>query len=57
MKYEGFEAPVTTLRTNEENISLCIPPDVEIPETGLEKNGWELIPLVHPLTVRIPSDL
>ena len=45
--YEGWEeGPRSTLSTTEENISLCIPPDLEFPETRLEKNGWELTPLL-----------
>ena len=43
-----------TVCIKEEEISLHIPPDTEIPETGLKKNGWELKALVHPLRVRIP---
>ena len=51
-EYEGSEkGPSTTLSTSEENISLHIPPDLEFPETGWEKNGWELTPLV-PVKVR-----
>ena len=52
--YEGCEkGPNAMFNTKEEKISLKIPPDSEFPETGLEKDGWELTPLV-PLTVILP---
>ena len=52
-KYEGYEeGPTTTLRTTEENILLCISPDINIPPAGWEKDGWEITPLL-PLTVRL----
>ena len=52
-KYKGCEeGPTTTFNTKEEMISLQILPDSEFPETGFEKDGWKLTPLV-PLTVRL----
>ena len=56
-KYNKFEeGPMTTLKTNEKNISICIPPDKGFPETGWKKDGWELIPLV-PVKVRVLHDI
>ena len=51
-EYKGLEiGPRTTLTTKDDNISLHIPPDLKFPETGWEKNGWELMPLT-PVEVR-----
>ena len=47
MRYEGYkEGPTVILIIKENEVSL------QILEKGLEKNGWKLTPLQHPLTVR-----